>query len=62
MAIDNGKPIELDLTGIEMEEIKIFFQEGARGGPEMSASCQIAPFPCFSCGSCCSCEPSSGIS
>jgi len=56
---ETGKPLELDLTGIEMEEIKIFFQEGARGGPEMSASCAITPFPCFSCGSSCSApEPS----
>ena len=59
MPIQNCKTIELDLSGIEMEEVRIFSQEGTRGGPEMTASCQVAPFPCFSCGGCCCSGPSS---
>ena len=53
MPIQNCKTIELDLSGIEMEEVRIFSQEGTRGGPEMTASCRVSPFPCFSCGACC---------
>jgi CO dehydrogenase/acetyl-CoA synthase beta subunit len=50
MVTQAQKPIEIDLEGIELDEIKLFVQEGARGNPEMVASCQACRFPCASCG------------
>jgi hypothetical protein len=30
--------LELDLTGLEIEEVEVFMQEGSRGTPEFAAS------------------------
>jgi hypothetical protein len=47
------KPLEIDLSDIDMEEVKLFIQEGGRGTPEMAASCGCASCAaqfCISCG------------
>ncbi|HEX8432164.1 MAG TPA: hypothetical protein VF625_12830 [Longimicrobium sp.] len=31
--------LDLDLDGLDLEEIEVFVQEGSRGMPEFSASC-----------------------
>jgi len=35
---DNGL-LELDLKGLEVEEIEVFLQEGSKGVPALGASC-----------------------
>ena len=35
---DNGL-LELDLKGLEIEEIEVFLQEGSKGAPALGASC-----------------------
>lgn len=32
-------PIQIDLSGIEIEDVELFLQEGSRGMPEFAASC-----------------------
>jgi len=55
MATQARKPIEIDLAGIDIEEVTLFVQEGARGIPEMAASSNVNPHPfCISCGAACS--------
>jgi len=39
-------PLEIDLSGIEIEDIEVFFQEGSMGIPIFAASSAT-------CGSCC---------
>jgi hypothetical protein len=54
MSTQTGKTIDIDLTTIEMEEVKLFVQEGARGIPEMAASSAVpSSFPCISCAGAC---------
>ena len=47
------KPVAIDLSGIDMEEVKLFVQEGGRGTPEFAASCSncecILGRCCLSC-------------
>ena len=53
MAAQTRKPVEIDLSGIDMDEVKLFVQEGVRGTPEMAASCgcaSCAAMFCISCG------------
>jgi hypothetical protein len=57
LATQNHKPIQIDFSGIEIEEIKLFVQEGVRGTPEMAASCRLSVASC----SCHSCTQSSCI-
>ena len=57
MSKEKGR-VEIDLTGINVDEIAVFLQDGARGVPEMSASCACFCSPpgasssCYSCGNC----------
>jgi len=32
-------PVQIDLSGLEIEDIELFLQEGSRGIPEFAASC-----------------------
>jgi len=55
----DNKPIEIDLSGINLEEIEVFLQDGSRGVPEFVAStssCAIGDnaqvVPCVKCQSC----------
>ena len=60
MAVSETKEwqrLSIDLSGIEMEDIELFFQEGARALPELAASCQCNTGAC-----CSSCGPAGGIS
>ena len=47
------KPITIDLSGIDMEDVKLFVQEGGRATPEFAASCSdclcILGRCCLSC-------------
>ncbi len=36
------KPIEINLEGIEIKELSVFLQEGAKGIPEFAASCHCS--------------------
>lgn len=58
MATQTRKPIEIDLSGIEIEEIQLFASEGRDEVPAMAASttppppCAFCnPPPCVACGS-----------
>ncbi len=42
------KPIEINLEGIEIKELSVFLQEGAKGIPEFAASCHCS-CACSSC-------------
>jgi hypothetical protein len=46
------KPLEIDLSGISMEEIEVYVQPGARALPDMAASCacNMSNSCCSSCG------------
>ena len=55
------QPIEINLDGIEIHELAVFLQEGAKALPEFAAACQCNMQcncgPCLlSCGGC-SCSP-----
>ena len=52
MSIPTCKPIEIDLSSIDLAEVKIFVQEGTRGTPEMAASCGCASCASMFCISC----------
>jgi len=39
MAAQTRKPIEIDLSGIDLEGMKLFVQEEARETPAMAAAC-----------------------
>ena len=39
MTSDSIEPVQIDLSGIEVEDIELFLQEGSRGMPEFAASC-----------------------
>ena len=46
------KELEIDLTGIEVEDIDLFLQEGSRGLPPLAASsstCDCGTCPNGSC-------------
>jgi len=54
--VSDHKPIEIDLSGIDLEEIEVFMQDGSRGTPEFVASTSscatgddIIPVKCQSC-------------
>ncbi|HEY4905011.1 MAG TPA: hypothetical protein VIH89_16170 [Candidatus Sulfotelmatobacter sp.] len=49
MANETHKPIEIDFSDIEIEDVKLFVQGGARGIPEMAASSHVSPPFCISC-------------
>lgn len=53
MATQTRKPIEIDLTGIEIEGIKLFVQERA-GDPTAMSVNPLPPcvFPCVPCAAC----------
>ncbi len=44
------EPIEINLEGIEVHELSVFLQEGARTIPEFTASCACT----VNCGNCAS--------
>lgn len=48
MATQTRKPIEIDLNGIAMEEIKLFLQERTDEAPAMAAATTPPP-PCAFC-------------
>ena len=39
MAVPTRRPIEIDLSGIDLEAIKLFVQEEAREMPAMAPAC-----------------------
>ena len=48
MAVQTRKPIEIDLSGIEIEGIKLFSEDGAYETPLMALSTTPPP-PCAFC-------------
>ena len=44
------RPIDIDLSGIDIEEVKLFVQEGSTASAEFAASCG----GCLSCSRTCS--------
>jgi hypothetical protein len=56
MPTKTHQAVKIDLSGIEIEDIKIFVQEGARGIPEMLASSALHPPMSISCGGGCATE------
>lgn len=48
MAAQTRKPIEIDLSGIDLEGMKLFVQEEAREIPAMAAATTPPP-PCAFC-------------
>ena len=56
MMNDALSPLEIDLEGLNIEDIEIFFQEGSRGMPPFAASCN--PSDCFHVNCACSSGPS----
>ena len=49
---DDLSSLKLDLSGLELEDIEVFLQEGSRGMPDFAASTGMG---CFENGRVCSC-------
>ena len=50
------QPIEINLEAVEINELSVFLQQGARGIPEFAASCTSCPpsysYATMSCAAC----------
>lgn len=49
-------PLTIDLSGLDIKDVQLFSQEGARALPEMAASCACNTVSC-----CSSCGPAGGV-
>lgn len=45
------EPLELDLSGLQLEDLDVLIQDGSRGTPDFAASTVC----CDACGNCYSC-------
>ena len=62
MAAQTRKPIEIDLSGIDLDGIKTFVQEGSGDSHGMQlGSVPPCVFPCSACTPCAACSTSTSI-